>query len=130
MLVFHQVCTQLNLICDTETPDYSLEDKLELFLNIRQAFGRTALLLSGGGALGLNHLGVIRALNDCGLLPRVISGSSIGSLIAAIVCTKMDHELEDLLVDDSVNLNAIEAPEEEGHFFVKLARFMKHGMIL
>ena len=121
------MCRHLNFICDSESSDLTLDDKLELFINIRQAFGRTALLLSGGATLGLNHFGVIKALHECRLLPRIISGSSIGSLIAAFVCSKTDKELFAALHDDSLNLNALEAPEEEGNFFHKINRFIKHG---
>ncbi len=124
-----EVCGQLNFICDTETQDLTLDDKLELFINVRQAFGRTALLLSGGATLGLNHFGVIKSLNECGLLPRIVSGSSIGSLVAAYVCTKTDSELFTALHSEQLNLNALEAPDEEGNFFHKLSRFIKHGTL-
>ena len=41
--------------------------------------------LSGGAYLGFYHFGVARALWREGLLPRVISGASAGSLIAAML---------------------------------------------
>ncbi len=123
-----EVVRQLNIICDTDSNDLSLDQKLEFFLNTRQAFGRTALLLSGGATLGLNHVGVIRTLHECRLLPRIISGSSVGSLIAALVCSKTDEELMHLLRGDRLNLNALESPEEEGSYFYKFLRFIKHGM--
>jgi NTE family protein len=44
---------------------------------------RTALVLGGGGLKGLAHIGVIRALEERGITPRVYAGTSIGSLIAA-----------------------------------------------
>jgi hypothetical protein len=53
-----EVVTQLNWICDepaTIIEDgkvFDLKAKYEFFLNIRQSFGRTSLLLSGGGTLG------------------------------------------------------------------------------
>ena len=37
-------------------PDMSLEDKLNFLRETRHAFGRTALVLSGGGALGAFHI--------------------------------------------------------------------------
>lgn len=61
----------------TELP---LEDKLNFLREARHAFGRTALVLSGGGSFGAYHLGVVKSLLDAGLLPRVISGSSAGSI--------------------------------------------------
>ena len=119
-----------NWICDAPQSlcSLSLNEKLDFFLNTRQAFGRTALLLSGGATLGLNHVGVIKALHECRLLPRIISGSSIGSLIAALVCSKSDHELLSFIRDEALNLNALESPDEQGSLFFKISRFIKHGV--
>ena len=41
------------------------------------------LVLSGGGLKGLAHIGVLRALEERDLVPSLVVGSSIGSLIAA-----------------------------------------------
>lgn len=41
------------------------------------------LVLSGGGLKGLAHIGVFRALEERGLIPGLVVGSSIGSLIGA-----------------------------------------------
>lgn len=41
------------------------------------------LVLSGGGLKGLAHIGVLQALHDRGLVPNLVVGSSIGSLIGA-----------------------------------------------
>lgn len=57
---FDEIVRQLNFICDCNTGELTLDDKLEFFLNTRQGLGRTALLLSGGATLGLNHVGVIK----------------------------------------------------------------------
>ena len=40
------------------------------------------LALSGGGARGIAHLGVITALEENGIRPTVISGTSMGALVA------------------------------------------------
>ena len=42
------------------------------------------LVLSGGGARGLAHLGVLKALEECGIKPSIISGTSAGALIGAL----------------------------------------------
>ena len=78
--------------------------------------------------MGLTHVGVIRALHSTKLLPRIISGSSIGSLVASIVCCSTDGELSEFLEGRKVNLNALELPEESGNLFVKISRFLKHGI--
>ncbi|CBX94480.1 hypothetical protein IAQ61_009678 [Plenodomus lingam] len=63
----------------------------------RQAFGRTALLLSGGGTFGMNHIGVIKALWEARLLPRIVSGASAGSIVGAVLCVKTDAEIPQVL---------------------------------
>ena len=53
------------------------------------------LVLSGGGARGYAHIGVVRALREAGLPFDVIGGTSIGAVIAA--CAAMgwdDNEIE------------------------------------
>lgn len=47
-------------------------------------FYNTGLVLSGGGARGFAHLGVIQALNEAGIFPDVISGTSAGALIGVL----------------------------------------------
>jgi NTE family protein len=42
------------------------------------------LVLSGGGARGFAHLGVIEALNEAGIFPDVISGTSAGAIIGVL----------------------------------------------
>jgi NTE family protein len=44
---------------------------------------QTALVLGGGGLKGFAHIGVLRALEERGVRPTVIAGTSIGALIGA-----------------------------------------------
>jgi len=60
---------------------------------IGRVYGRPALMLSGGALLGLFHFGVVKALFEQDLLPRTVSGSSMGAIIAAWTCTHSDGEL-------------------------------------
>lgn len=53
-----------------------------------RSFGRTALMCSGGGTMGMVHIGVIKALFEAGRLPRIVCGSSAGAIVAAILCTR------------------------------------------
>ncbi len=45
---------------------------------------KTGLVLSGGGARGFAHLGVIQALGEAGIVPDVISGTSAGALVGVL----------------------------------------------
>lgn len=46
------------------------------------------------------HFGVVKALLDANLLPRVITGTSGGALVAALLCTRTNFELKELLVPE------------------------------
>lgn len=84
----------LRFIADVDSKDIDTQQKMDFFYRANICYGRSALMLSGGGVLGFYHLGVVKTLLQQGLLPRVISGSSAGSLVAGIVGTHTNPELE------------------------------------
>lgn len=45
---------------------------------------KLGLALSGGGAKGFAHLGVFKLLEECGLMPDVIVGTSVGALMGTL----------------------------------------------
>lgn len=97
---------RLHLEQITYSPDVSLRDKSAFLRETRHAFGRTALVLSGGGALGAFHLGVVKALLEHRMLPRVLAGSKSGAIVCALAATRTDSELLSLLENlDSVDLS-------------------------
>ncbi len=48
-----------------------------------------SLILGGGGMRGLAHIGVLQCLEDYGMYPQEVVGSSVGSIIAATWCAGM-----------------------------------------
>jgi len=60
------VVKALNFVCDVNPSldNISADVKLAFFNETRHAFGRTALLLSGGAGLGFYHVGFVKALFD------------------------------------------------------------------
>jgi predicted acylesterase/phospholipase RssA/CRP-like cAMP-binding protein len=49
-----------------------------------------ALVLAGGGARGFAHLGVIRALHECGITVDAVGGASFGALAATGLARGLD----------------------------------------
>lgn len=96
----------------------------------RQSFGRSALLLSGGGTFGMNHIGVVKSLWENRLLPRIISGASAGSIVCAVLCTKVDAEIPAVLEEFCYgDLAVFEKEGEEEGVMRKAARFLKYGAL-
>ncbi|ADV22477.1 patatin-like phospholipase domain-containing protein [Cryptococcus gattii E566] len=80
--------------------DVSLEEKRAFFRAVNKHYGSSALCLSGGASFGYYHFGVIKAFLEADLLPRVITGTSAGGLCAALLCTRTNNELKELLVPE------------------------------
>lgn len=58
---------------------------------VRRLTGRAlGLVLSGGGARGYAHIGVLRALRESGLQVDAIAGTSMGSIVAALYAMDVD----------------------------------------
>ncbi|KAJ7498890.1 patatin-domain-containing protein [Mycena latifolia] len=86
-----------------ESPDLKIDEKKRFFKAANTNLGISALCLSGGASFGYYHCGVVKAFLDAALLPRVITGTSAGGLIAALCCTRTDAELKLLLVPELAN---------------------------
>ncbi|WP_296700006.1 patatin-like phospholipase family protein [Algoriphagus sp.] len=44
------------------------------------------IALSGGGVRGISHLGVLKGLNEAGIFPTKVSGTSAGAIVGAMYC--------------------------------------------
>ena len=83
-----------NLTADSNSlPAFHREAVLAFLKRARAAYGRTALCLSGGAMMALYHFGHVVGLLEAGVLPHIISGTSGGSVVGAILCTRTDDEL-------------------------------------
>jgi TAG lipase / steryl ester hydrolase / phospholipase A2 / LPA acyltransferase len=92
--------------------------RLAFFNETRHAYGRTALLLSGGAALGFYHVGVVKALMENRLMPRVLGGSSAGSLVCGMIGTRTDEEC----VEDLFEVKGTHAPGHSGKLILNFFR--------
>lgn len=90
-----EVVYQLHTLSTTDIPGLSQADKTQMLVHMRHSYGRSALLLSGGGGLGIYHVGIVQALYEANLLPRIISGSSAGALVGAAFCVSTPEEIEE-----------------------------------
>ncbi|KAM0717689.1 hypothetical protein Q7P37_007541 [Cladosporium fusiforme] len=95
----------------------------------RQAYGRTGLLLSGGGTMGMMHIGVVKAMFEAGVLPRVISGASAGSIVAAVVCTRTDDEIPAILQEFCNDLDVFTKGEDQARWSSMMYRLFTKGSL-
>ncbi|KAJ2552785.1 hypothetical protein EV175_003178 [Coemansia sp. RSA 1933] len=119
-----EVVKSINCVRDSRI--LAAQEKLAFFRQVAKQQGRTALCLSGGAAMGWKHLGVARCLLDEARLPRVISGTSAGSVVAALLATHTDDELRKIIRPEMVKyMTACKGPTSlklwrwlvKGHYF-------------
>ena len=60
-----------------------------------------ALVLSGGGAKGFAHIGVLKFIDESGLRPDMIAGTSVGAIIGGFyACGMSGAEIEKFILED------------------------------
>ncbi len=96
-----EVETSIAWLTEVPLPPELDARRLQAFRIQRRTFGRSALMLSGGATLGFHHLGVCKALLEHDALPAVLSGASMGAMIAAGIASRTDAELTELFADPS-----------------------------
>ncbi|WP_286696042.1 DUF3336 domain-containing protein [Spongiibacter sp. UBA1325] len=98
----NEIADSLNYLASNQTSDITSEQKQEFFQRAHQCFGKTALMLSGSGTLLYFHLGVVKALWEQNLLPKILCGASGGGLISALVGTHSQEELAKIFDPDYI----------------------------
>lgn len=121
-----EVSAQLRMVCDSDSEELALEEKLAFMHETRHAFGRTALLLSGGASLGAFHIGVVKTLVEHKLMPRIIAGSSVGSIMCSVVATRSWPELQSFFEDSWQSLQFF---DQMGGIFTVVKRVMTQGAV-
>lgn len=83
---------------------------------------KIALVLSGGGAKGLAHIGVLKVLEEAGIRPDIITGTSMGSIVGSLCAAgytadeliQINHNVNwDLLLTDKERLRSVAMDEKE-----------------
>lgn len=64
------------------------------------------IALSGGGARGISHLGVLKALNEHDIFPEIVSGTSAGSIVGGFYCAGFspDETLEIIIKTNMLSI--------------------------
>jgi len=102
---------------------------------------KVALVLSGGGAKGMAHIGVLKVLEEAGMPVDMICGTSIGSLIGGLYAIGYDAAALDsmvrvqdwtFLLSDKLykkEQNIIDREKQDQYFFaVNLKELSKSGL--
>eukprot|EP01103_Thecamoeba_quadrilineata_P004279 TRINITY_DN1398_c0_g1_i1.p1 TRINITY_DN1398_c0_g1~~TRINITY_DN1398_c0_g1_i1.p1 ORF type:complete len:546 (+),score=96.06 TRINITY_DN1398_c0_g1_i1:425-2062(+) len=116
----------LEFYCKHTCGVHPLREKISFLEHSMYNQGKTALCLSGGGALALIHAGVILTLLDHGLLPNILSGTSGGSIIVALIASRTDEELYDLLKPEMVD----KYPPFLPPVHEQIRNFLKKGVLI
>ncbi|OAL39900.1 hypothetical protein AYO20_00812 [Fonsecaea nubica] len=101
-----------NALTNGVAPVVPAQEKRQVIIDMRTALGRTSLVLQGGAMISMCHLGVVKALYLQRLLPRIITGTSSGALIAAHICVTKDEDLIGVLEATNINLDAFLRSQE------------------
>lgn len=100
---------------------------------------KIGLVLSGGGAKGLAHIGVLRVLEEAGIVPDYISGTSMGSIVGGLYSigytaadlSNLNHTVDwQFLLSDNFSLRNISLEEKHDHkrYFAELP--IRNGKIM
>ena len=92
----NEVVAALELLASDAAADIPFDERLDFFRRAHHCNGCSALMMSGAGSLLFFHVGVVKTLWEHRLLPAVLSGSSGGALVGALVSTNADKDLEKL----------------------------------
>ena len=71
---------------------------LFIILDVQGQRKKVGLVLSGGGAKGVAHIGVLKVLEEAGIPIDYIAGTSMGSLVGALYAIGYDAHTMDSLV--------------------------------
>ncbi len=102
---------------------------------------RVCLVLSGGGARGMAHIGVLEALEDLKVPIDCIAGTSMGAVVGGLYASGMSaHEIEKTMRSVDWQEAFRDAPprrdlafrrkQDDANFLVRLPLGLKHGQIL
>ncbi|NHB57104.1 DUF3336 domain-containing protein [Acinetobacter sp. 194] len=96
-----EVCKSMKFIVSEQCEKLSLSEKISFFENCAKVYGQPAMMFSGGASLGLFHTGVCKVLLEQDLMPQVLSGSSAGAMMTAMLGVAKPNEIKQVLTGDN-----------------------------
>lgn len=93
---------------------------------------KLGIALSGGGARGFAHVGALRALDEYGIKPDIISGVSAGSIVGALYASGISPD-KIISLFENLKFNDFCEPcvPHKGLFSLnKLGKFLKNNLIV
>lgn len=97
------------------------QDSITVGLGTTPEIPKIGLVLSGGAARGIAHIGVLKVMEECGIIPDYITGTSMGSIIGALYALGYSpDEIEKMVVEmDWVDIMSDELNYKEIDIFWK-----------
>lgn len=96
-----EVSASLAFVAGSQCQTLTHAEKIRFFKNCQKTYGQPALMFSGGATLGLFHSGVCKALMEQDLMPKVLSGSSAGAIMAGMLGTSSPSEFQRILAGET-----------------------------
>src|SRR5215475_3615600 len=99
-----------------------LLSSIQVFSQSTSTRPKIGLTLSGGGAKGLAHIGILKALDSAGLQVDYVTGTSMGSIIGALYASgysadsieKIARNIDwDILLTNSSSLHSLLMEEKD-----------------
>lgn len=118
-------------LAELASPDCPIDDEvlLDTLTQSKRNYGRTAMTMSGGGAFGLIGIGLFSTLLENDVFPKIVSGSSGGSIVCSIVCSKNSDEVVEILTGLFENkFQVFSLDDDPDTFYTHLSRFLKYGV--
>ncbi|MEJ6593991.1 DUF3336 domain-containing protein [Parasphingorhabdus sp.] len=110
------IVNSLEYLASEKVSDIPFEEKLDFFRRAQHCYGRSAFLMSGSGAYLYFHVGVAKALWQEGLLPHIMSGSSGGSVVGALISTHTENEIPPFFKPENLIIGTEHEDDGRGGF--------------
>jgi len=99
---------------------------------------KIGLALGGGGARGFAHIGVLKILNDEGIYPEIVVGTSMGAVTGALYCQNQtaiaaEEKLRSVILNprpDTEKLNVYPDHSRGDHFFDHITQEIKQRIVI